>query len=113
MDIIASSRCHIIIFLGSFLLTSCIKTKELPVVNTFPVSAINGGSATGGGEISDDGGAAIKARGVCWSTGTLNLPAAVTFEYGITENYEYSVSASEGLLNNDESNVSAAITGLN
>jgi uncharacterized protein (TIGR02145 family) len=40
----------------------------IPVLSTTAVSAILATSATSGGSISSDGGAAITARGVCWST---------------------------------------------
>lgn len=40
----------------------------LPVVATKAVSEITASSAKCGGNISSDGGAAITARGVCWST---------------------------------------------
>ncbi len=40
----------------------------LPIVTTDSVSAITDTTATCGGEVSDDGGAAVTARGVCWST---------------------------------------------
>jgi uncharacterized protein (TIGR02145 family) len=43
-------------------------TSSLPIVTTFSVSNITGNSATSGGNISDDGGTAVNARGVCWST---------------------------------------------
>ena len=39
----------------------------LPTVTTSPVSCYNGNGATGG-NVTDDGGAEITARGVCWST---------------------------------------------
>jgi uncharacterized protein (TIGR02145 family) len=42
-------------------------TSSLPVVTTYTVSNISGNSATSGGNISDDGGTAVIARGVCWS----------------------------------------------
>jgi uncharacterized protein (TIGR02145 family) len=40
----------------------------LPTVNTSAISDITATTATGGGEITSDGGAAITARGVCWGT---------------------------------------------
>ncbi|UCH15292.1 MAG: hypothetical protein JSV22_04830, partial [Bacteroidales bacterium] len=40
---------------------------ELPVVNTSGITSITDTSAQGGGDISDDGGAAVGIRGVCWS----------------------------------------------
>ncbi len=40
----------------------------LPVVTTNTVSAITQTSATSGGNVTSDGGAAVTERGVCWST---------------------------------------------
>jgi len=40
----------------------------LPVVGTKAISEITASSAKCGGNISSDGGAAVTARGVCWST---------------------------------------------
>lgn len=42
-------------------------TKKLPVVTTMPVTTIFQTLATSGGSVSNDGGASILARGVCWS----------------------------------------------
>ena len=39
-----------------------------PVLTTVEVSGITAGSAVSGGAITDEGGATITARGVCWST---------------------------------------------
>jgi len=44
------------------------KTPYIPTVVTNPVTDITSISATGGGEVITDSGAAITARGVCWST---------------------------------------------
>jgi uncharacterized protein (TIGR02145 family) len=46
------------------------KTSPLimPVLSTVTVSSISFTSCTSGGNISDDGGASITIRGVCWST---------------------------------------------
>ena len=41
---------------------------NLPTLTTSPVISITQTTATSGGNISSDGGAAITARGVCWST---------------------------------------------
>jgi uncharacterized protein (TIGR02145 family) len=50
----------------------CIKDYEseptLPTVTTANITNIGATTATGGGNVTDDGGAAITARGVCWST---------------------------------------------
>jgi hypothetical protein len=39
-----------------------------PTVTTTPVSAITSTTASSGGNVTNDGGAAVTARGVCWST---------------------------------------------
>ena len=46
------------------------KTLSLPVLTTTTISLIKSTTATSGGNISSDGGAAVIARGVCWSTTT-------------------------------------------
>ena len=47
---------------------SCKKEdKQVPVLTTSEVSNINQTFATGGGNISSDGGSTINARGACWS----------------------------------------------
>jgi len=43
-------------------------TVEPPTVITTQVSSVTAASATGGGNVTSDGGAAVIARGVCWST---------------------------------------------
>ncbi len=43
-------------------------TAMLPSVSTKPVTDITSTSATSGGTVLSDGGAAVTARGVCWST---------------------------------------------
>jgi PKD repeat protein len=48
----------------TFLLTSIVL---IPTVTTDSITGIGPHSATGGGEVSSDGGAFIDARGVCWS----------------------------------------------
>lgn len=39
-----------------------------PTVTTAAITDITDNSAQGGGEVTDDGGAAVTAKGVCWST---------------------------------------------
>jgi hypothetical protein len=41
---------------------------NLPSVTTGTITAIIQTTATGGGEVTSDGGAAVTARGVCWNT---------------------------------------------
>ncbi len=51
----------------TLVLTSCQKEKsQVPVVTTTAVTEIGALSATSGGEIINDGGAPVIARGVCW-----------------------------------------------
>ena len=45
-----------------------ITTQGLPVLTTQEVREIGTTSAICGGEVTDDGGAEVTARGVCWST---------------------------------------------
>ena len=84
---------------------SCKKKEEVPVIVTSDVSEITKTTATCGGRITSDGGAAITARGVCWSTGatpttadsktndgtgTISFPSAIT---GLTAGTTYNVRA--------------------
>jgi hypothetical protein len=49
----------------------CIREENsstIPVVTTAGITNISQTTATGGGEVTDDGGADVTARGVCWST---------------------------------------------
>lgn len=48
---------------------SCKKDKPtLPVISTTAITAISYTTATSGGEVTNEGGASVTARGVCWST---------------------------------------------
>lgn len=53
---------------GNDLTFTTTATVTQPTVNTFPVTSITPNTATGGGIVISDGGAAVLARGVCWST---------------------------------------------
>ena len=56
-------------FLTSTLLfNSCIKDPTLPVLKTEPVTDITINSVKISGEVTDDGGAEVTARGFCWGT---------------------------------------------
>ena len=46
-------------------------TGELPTLTTAPITSITPTSAISGGNITSDGGSAVTARGVCWSTTTM------------------------------------------
>jgi uncharacterized protein (TIGR02145 family) len=70
----------VILGLAGILVTSCSKNDEngdppptvkAPVLTTTNISAISETSAQCGGTISNDGGSAVTARGVCWSTDTM------------------------------------------
>jgi uncharacterized protein (TIGR02145 family) len=52
-------------------------TISPPTLTSVAVSLITAGSASSGGNVSSDGGSAITARGVCWST-TTNPTTALT-----------------------------------
>jgi hypothetical protein len=51
------------------LISGCISEyfAELPVLTTKDVILVNDTTVLSGGEITDDGGAPVTARGVCWS----------------------------------------------
>ena len=49
-------------------LTSCRKKPTLPSLTTTSVSEITQETASSGGNVTDDGGEGVSARGVCWST---------------------------------------------
>ncbi|MBP9995288.1 MAG: hypothetical protein KBT67_10230 [bacterium] len=80
-------------------------TQTVPTVTTAQVSNITQTTATCGGEVTSDGGAAVTARGVCWSTsqnptvsdshttdgtGTGSFTSSIT---GLTANTTYYVRA--------------------
>lgn len=50
----------------SFTTNTC--TANLPTLSTLPVTSITDNSAQSGGDVTDDGGASVTAKGVCWST---------------------------------------------
>ncbi len=74
-----------LLFVGLLLLftTSCKKEYSPPTVTTAEVTNIGQVEATGGGNVTDDGGDAVIARGVVWSTN----PDPVLNEYA--ENSAY------------------------
>ncbi|MBE0638110.1 MAG: HYR domain-containing protein, partial [Bacteroidales bacterium] len=56
---------------GGTIFTMCFGAafqSVLPTVTTTAVTSITGSSASSGGNVTDDGGAAVTARGVCWNT---------------------------------------------
>jgi hypothetical protein len=55
-----------------------------PTVTTSPVTIINSDSVSCGGTITDDGGSAITARGVCWGTSPNPTAAGPNPDGGVT-----------------------------
>jgi len=49
-------------------LNSCKKDKDMPTLTTTAVTGITTTAASSGGNITDDGGAEVTARGICWGT---------------------------------------------
>jgi len=58
----------ILFALSSVFLTNCKGDATIPVLSTNQATKVTQTTATSGGIISDDGGATVTARGVCWST---------------------------------------------
>lgn len=58
------------ILMGLFLVfaNSCKKDDDVPVLTTTAVTDITQTTVKSGGNITSDGGSAVTARGVCWST---------------------------------------------
>lgn len=50
------------------LLPACTATDLVPTVTTYTTSAVTQTTATCGGIVTSDGGSAVTARGICWST---------------------------------------------
>ena len=46
----------------------CKKDKDMPTLTTTAVTGITTTAASSGGNITDDGGAEVTARGICWGT---------------------------------------------
>jgi uncharacterized protein (TIGR02145 family) len=58
----------VFLLLGVVIINSCKKESTIPTLTTTAQSNVTINSATSGGVITKDGGEAITARGVCWST---------------------------------------------
>ena len=59
------------ILTGTLLMSSCKKDPTLPVLTTDEAIEITTNSATISGNVTEDGGAEITARGICWGTVTM------------------------------------------
>jgi uncharacterized protein (TIGR02145 family) len=55
---------------GIALLNACKKKPDPPTLTTATVTEITVSTATSGGNVTADGGAAVTAKGVCWGTAT-------------------------------------------
>ena len=58
------------IILVILIFSSCEKKPSLPAISTSSVTEISTTSAVSGGNITDDGGAQIISKGICWNTST-------------------------------------------
>jgi len=54
--------------LGAFEYGSAKDEPTIPTVTTALITAITATTATSGGNVTDDGGVLVNARGICWST---------------------------------------------
>ena len=68
MNKLTSLLSAIALIFSITMFNSCKKDKSVPVLTTVAVSDITLTTAKSGGSISNDGGAAVTSRGVCWST---------------------------------------------
>jgi uncharacterized protein (TIGR02145 family) len=55
---------------GILLLYSCVKDPTIPILTTYPGTDITINSVKLGGEITNDGGSPVTARGICWGLST-------------------------------------------
>ncbi len=60
------------VIVGMLFLHSCVEDPTLPVLTTGQASEITINSALVSGNVTDDGGADVTARGICW--GTTSMP---------------------------------------
>jgi hypothetical protein len=58
-----------LLILSIHLLNACKKDKPtLPIITTADVTGISTNSAISGGNVTDEGGASVSSKGVCWNT---------------------------------------------
>ncbi len=98
-----------VLTLGIMLTTISCKKEVVPSVTTNDVSSITTTSATAGGEVTDDGGADVTVRGVCYS----RTNASPTIEDSKTTNGTGTgvyTSQLSGLINNTTYHVRAYAT---
>lgn len=64
-----NTLCNSLLFVGMmFVIYACEKENEIPVVTTTFVGSITPTTATASGSVTSNGGSAVTATGVCWST---------------------------------------------
>ncbi len=70
-------KCLFLIAICLIILTGCQKnsptTPQLPVVTTADITNITDSSANSGGNILDDGGSPVTARGIVYGTDSLTI----------------------------------------
>ena len=59
------------VIVGMLFLHSCVEDPTLPVLTTGQASEITINSALVSGNVTDDGGADVTARGICWGTASM------------------------------------------
>jgi hypothetical protein len=94
-----SIKLLFVLFIGVTLITMSCKKETTPSVTTADVTAIEQTSVTAGGEVTDDGGADVTERGVCYSRTDANptIADSKTTDGAGTGAFESKVT---GLLNN-------------
>ena len=61
-----SVKLHSLCFVFLVIILHSCKKEELPTLSTSTISNITANSASGGGNITSDGGAEVTAKGLCW-----------------------------------------------
>jgi uncharacterized protein (TIGR02145 family) len=63
-----TARIFSVLFLVILITANACKKGDLPILTTTPVTSVTTTTVMTGGNITDDGGSDITARGVCWNT---------------------------------------------
>lgn len=59
-----------IILLNAITILNGCNKDQMPILTTTAISNLTATTATGGGNITDEGSSTVISRGICWSTGT-------------------------------------------
>jgi uncharacterized protein (TIGR02145 family) len=59
------------VIVGMLVIQSCVEDPTLPVLTTGQASVITTNSAVVSGNVTEDGGADVTARGICWGTSSM------------------------------------------